>query len=234
MNGRAQPLGSPGVLLADAVGAVDGREPAALPGSSLLTLSPENLRPAAFDLEAAERAAAALLAAFGVPAGSEAALRTPARMVAGLAELLSTSAWEFTTFPNAESQHELVLARNVPFTPICAHHLLPFSGVAQVGVLPGKRIAGLSKLARTVEAFAARMQVQEELGQQIASFLESQLECRGVGVVLEAEHLCMTRRGIKAQGSDTVTIATRGLLRDDPPARAEFLYLAQAPGRGAL
>jgi hypothetical protein len=118
-------------------------------------------------------------------------------MVAGLAELLSTPAWEFTTFPNAEGQHELVLARNVPFTSVCAHHLLPFSGVAQVGVLPGERIAGLSKLARAVEAFAARMQVQEELGQQVASFLEGHLVCRGVGVVLEAEHLCMTRRGIK-------------------------------------
>jgi GTP cyclohydrolase I len=233
MNGRAQPLGIPGVLLAEAAGSADGNEPVVPPGNGLLTLRPENLSSAAFDLEAAERAAAALLAAFGVPADSEAALRTPARMVAGLAELLSTSAWEFTTFPNTESQHELVLARNVPFTSVCAHHLLPFSGVAQVGVLPGNRIAGLSKLARTVEAFAARMQVQEELGQQIASFLESQLECRGVGVVLEAEHMCMTRRGIKAQGSDTVTIATRGLLRDDSSTRAEFLLLAQAPGRRA-
>jgi GTP cyclohydrolase I len=77
------------------------------------------------------------------------------------------------------------------------------------------------------------MQVQEELGQQVASFLESRLECRGVGVVLEAEHLCMTRRGIKAQGCDTVTVATRGLLRDDPSARAEFLHLAQAQRRWA-
>jgi GTP cyclohydrolase I len=170
----------PGVLLlAGAAGPADEKGPAVPPGSGLLTLGPGNPSSAAFDLEAAERAAAALLAAFGVPAGSEAALRTPARMVAGLAELLSTPAWEFTTFPNAESQHELVLARNVPFTSVCAHHLLPFSGVAQVGVLPGERIAGLSKLARAVEAFAARTQVQEELGHQIASFLESRLECRG-------------------------------------------------------
>ena len=233
MNGSAQSLGNPGVLLAEAAGPADGKEPAVPPGKSLLTLVPGNLSSAGFDLEAAERAAAALLAAFGVPPGSEAARRTPARMVAGLAELLSTPAWEFTTFPNAEGQHELVLARNVPFTSVCAHHLLPFSGVAQVGVLPGERIAGLSKLARAVEAFAARMQVQEELGQQVASFLETRLECRGVGVVLEAEHLCMTRRGIKAQGCDTVTVATRGLLRDDRGARAEFLHLAQAPRRGA-
>jgi len=233
MNGRAQPLRIPGMLLAGAAGPADDKEPAVPPGNSLLMPGPGDLTSAAFDLEAAERAAAALLAAFGVPRESEAALRTPARMVAGLAELLSTPAWEFTTFPNTENQHELVLARNVPFTSLCAHHLLPFSGVAQVGVLPGKRIAGLSKLARAVEAFAARMQVQEELGQQIASFLEGQLECEGVGVVLEAEHLCMTRRGVRAQGSDTVTVATRGLLRDDPAARAEFLHLAQAPRRWA-
>jgi GTP cyclohydrolase I len=231
MNGSAQPLGDP--VLAQAAGPADGQEPAVPPGKSLLTLVPGNLSSATFDLEAAERAAAALLAAFGVPAGSEAARRTPARMVAGLAELLSTPAWEFTTFPNAEAQHELVLARDVPFTSVCAHHLLPFSGVAQVGVLPGERIAGLSKLARAVEAFAARMQVQEDLGQQVASFLESRLECRGVGVLLEAEHLCMTRRGIKARGCDTVTVATRGLLRDDRSARAEFLHLAQAPRRAA-
>jgi GTP cyclohydrolase IA len=132
-------------------------EPGSRLSNGLLTLRPENLSPAAFDLEAAERAAAALLAAFGVPADSEAALRTPARMVVGLAELLSAPAWEFTTFRNAESQHELVLARNVPFTSVCAYHLLPFSGAAQVGVLPGQRIAGPSKLARAVEAFAARM-----------------------------------------------------------------------------
>ena len=154
-------------------------------------------------------------------------------MVAGLAELLSSAPWEFTTFPNPEGQHELVLARDVPFTSVCAHHLLPFSGVAQVGVLPGERIAGLSKLARAVEAFAARMQVQEELGQQIAAFLDEQLQCRGVGVLLVAEHLCMTRRGVRALGADTVTIASRGLLRDDPAARAEFLQLAMPCTRRA-
>lgn len=195
--------------------------------------APVDLVSPGIDVEAAVRAAAALLAALGIPDGSEAALRTPGRMVAGLAELLSSSPWEFTTFPNTEGQHELVLARDVPFTSVCAHHLLPFSGVAQVGVLPGERIAGLSKLARAVEAFAARIQVQEELGQQIAAFLQEQLQCRGVGVLLVAEHLCMTRRGVRALGADTVTIATRGLLRDDPAARAEFLHLAMPCTRRA-
>ncbi|MGQ0779207.1 MAG: GTP cyclohydrolase I [Pseudonocardiales bacterium] len=185
------------------------------------------------NIEEAERAAAALLAALGVPDGGEVALRTPARMVAGLAELLSSPPWEFTTFSNLEEQYELVLARDLPFTSICAHHLLPFSGIAQVGVLPGKRIAGLSKLARAVEAFAARMQVQEELGQQIAAFLEEQLDCRGVAVILAAEHLCMTRRGVRAMGADVVTIASRGQLRDDTVARAEFLQLAMSQTRRA-
>ncbi|MGH3874025.1 MAG: GTP cyclohydrolase I [Pseudonocardiaceae bacterium] len=183
------------------------------------------------NVEEAERAAAALLTALGVPDDSEVALRTPVRMVAGLVELLSSPPWEFTTFPNRGGQHELVLARDVPFTSICAHHLLPFSGTAHVGVLPGKRIAGLSKLARTVEAFAARMQVQEELDQQIAAFLEAQLDCRGVAVVLAAEHLCMTRRGVRAMGADAVTIASRGQLRDDTAARAEFLQLAMPQTR---
>ncbi|MBL7489742.1 GTP cyclohydrolase I [Frankia sp. AgB1.9] len=222
-----------GLAASSAASRRDEHEPAAPPGSSLLTLRPENPGSAFFDLDAAKTAAAALLAAFGVPSDSEAALRTPARMVAGLAELLSTSAWEFTTFPNTERQHELVLARNIPFTSVCAHHLLPFSGLAHVGVLPGERIAGLSKLARAVDEFAARLQVQEELGQQIVSFLEERLACRGVGVVLEAEHLCMTRRGVKAQGCDTVTIATRGLLRDDPAARSEFLSMAHVSARRA-
>jgi GTP cyclohydrolase IA len=207
----------------------------------VLTADPETGRRAVgliartpcIDVEAAEQAASALLAALGVPDSSEAALRTPARMVAGLAELLSSSAWEFTTFPNREDQHELVLTRDIPFTSVCAHHLLPFSGTAQVGWLPGQRIAGLSKVARTVQTFAARMQVQEELGQQIATFLDERLECRGVGVVLTAEHLCMTRRGVRALGADTITIASRGRLRDDPVARAEFLQLAMPHARRA-
>jgi GTP cyclohydrolase I len=174
---------------------------------------------ACIDVEAAERAAAALLAALGVPEGTEVALRTPARMVAGLAELLTVPRWSFTTFPNDEGHHELVLVRDVPFTSVCAHHLLPFAGVAQVGVLPGERIAGLSKLARTVTAFAARLQVQEELGQQISGFLEEQMECRGVGVVLCAEHLCMTRRGVRASG---MTIP--------PPARSSCRWRCRRRG----
>ena len=150
------------------------------------------------DVEAAVRAAAALLAALGVPDGSEAAVRTPGRMVAGLAELLSSSPWEFATFPNREGQHELVLARDVPFTSVCAHHLLPFSGVAQVGVLPGERIAGLPELARAVEAFAGRMQVQVELGQQIAPARPCEREIN------------RTWRGIPRDRPDILAVASPG------------------------
>jgi GTP cyclohydrolase I len=127
-----------------------------------------------------------------------------------------------------------VLARNVPFTSVCAHHLLPFSGGAQVGVLPGRRIAGLSKLARAVEAFAARMLSRRNSASRSLPSWRAVWSAWGVGVVLEAEHLCMTRRGVRAQGSGTVTIATRGLMRDDPSARAGFLHLAQAPGGRGL
>jgi GTP cyclohydrolase I len=189
--------------------------------------------PDRLDRVSAERAAASLLAALGVPDDSEVARRTPARMVAGLAELLDRSAFEFTTFPNREGQHDLVLVRGVPFISICAHHLMPFSGTAHVGVLPGPKIAGLSKLARAVEWCAANLQVQEELGQQVATLVEQRLECRGVGVIMVAEHSCMTRRGVRALGAETITVALRGELRTDPGAREEFLRLAGTSGSGA-
>lgn len=201
------------------------------PGCAPPKLVPES---PVIDLDAAEQAAAALLTALGVPDGTETAARTPARMVAGLAELLTAPSYEFTTFDNREGQHELVLVRDVPFTSVCAHHVLPFSGMAYLGVLPDTRIAGLSKLARAVETFAAGLQVQEELGQQVATFLERVLDCRGVAVVLSAEHVCMTRRGVRAHGAQTLTLASRGQLHDDSAARSEFLQLVSPTvGRAA-
>ncbi|MEV6849240.1 GTP cyclohydrolase I FolE [Actinoplanes sp. NPDC051411] len=184
------------------------------------------------DAAAAQEAVAALLRALGVDQATEIAARTPARAATGLIELLSAPSWEFTTFPNVEGHHELVLEQDIAFTSVCAHHLLPFSGHAHVGIYPGKRLAGLSKIARAVTTFAAGLQVQEELGQQLAGFLEQHLECLGVGVVLQAEHLCMTRRGAQAAGTRTTTIATRGRLRTDAAARAELLTLITA-GRTA-
>ena len=179
------------------------------------------------DRSRAERAVAELLAALGYPVEGEHRAGTPQRVASALAEMLTPSAFLPTTFPNDEGYDELVVARDVPFRSLCEHHLLPFYGCAHVGYLPGARIVGLSKLARVVEHFAAALQVQERLTQQVADWLHAQLGARGVGVVLEAEHLCMSLRGVRARGSRTVTSALRGELRTDARTRDEFLALTR-------
>ena len=146
-------------------------------------------------------------------------------MVRAYAELFDSEPFRLTTFPNDEGYDELVLARGIPFRTVCEHHMLPFFGVAQVGYLPGERIVGLSKLARVVQHYAARPQTQERLTKQVANCLATRLHPRGTGVVLEAEHTCMTLRGVQARGSTTVTSALLGTLRDDARSRAEFLAL---------
>jgi GTP cyclohydrolase I len=148
-------------------------------------------------------------------------------VAAAYAEMLTPRDFNLTTFPNDEGYNELVLARNIPFHSLCQHHMLPFKGVAHVGYLPGKRILGLSKLARVVELFSRRFQVQERLTKQVADWLDHELDPKGVGVVLDAEHLCMTLRGVEAAGSRTVTSALHGLLRSDERSRAEFFALAR-------
>jgi len=178
------------------------------------------------DLPAAERAVADLLGALGQDLDDEHSRETPRRVAATFAELLTPRPFNVTTFPNSEGYDELVVARDIPFHSLCQHHLLPFEGVAHVGYLPGHRIVGLSKLARVVELFARRLQVQERLTMQIAEWLEEHLGPKGVGVVIEAEHLCMTLRGVQATGSRTVTSALHGLLREDPGSRQEFLSVA--------
>jgi GTP cyclohydrolase I len=179
------------------------------------------------DIDAARRAAGDLLLALGADLQDEGLRETPRRIAEVYAELLTPSAFEPTTFPNDEGYDELVVAREIPFHTLCMHHLLPFRGVAHVGYLPGERIIGLSKLARIVEYFARDLQVQERLTEQIAGWLDSHLRAKGIGVVLEAEHLCMSLRGVKAQGARTVTSALRGAVRDDPRTRQEFLDLAR-------
>ena len=179
------------------------------------------------DRPRAERAVAELLAALGYPVEGEHRAGTPQRVASALAEMLTPSAFLPTTFPNDEGYDELVVARDVPFRSLCEHHLLPFYGCAHVGYLPGARIVGLSKLARVVEHFAAALQVQERLTQQVADWLHAQLGARGVGVVIEAEHLCMSLRGVRARGSRTVTSALRGELRTDARTRDEFLALTR-------
>jgi GTP cyclohydrolase I len=177
------------------------------------------------DLPRAEWAVAELLAALGQDSGSAHLADTPRRVAATYAELLRPPNFDLTTFPNEEGYDELVLATGIPFASLCQHHLLPFVGVAHVGYLPGDRIVGLSKLARVVELFARRLQVQERLTTEVAGWLQDRLAPRGVGVVLEAEHLCMTLRGVRATGARTVTSALHGLLRESPRSRQEFLAL---------
>jgi GTP cyclohydrolase IA len=178
------------------------------------------------DLAAAEVAAGDFLTALGIRVDASESLRdTPGRMARAYAELFSPRSFDLTTFPNDEGYDELVLARSIPVRSVCEHHLLPFVGVAHVGYHPGQRIIGLSKLARVVEHFASRPQVQERLTKQVAGWLNEQLVPAGVGVVIEAEHLCMTLRGVQARGSNTVTSSMLGTLRQDPRSRAEFLAL---------
>jgi GTP cyclohydrolase I len=180
------------------------------------------------DVAAAERAAAAFLTALGVTAPAA----TPGRMARAYAELLDPRSFDPTTFPNDEGYDELVLARDIPVRSVCEHHMLPFVGVAHVGYLPDERILGLSKLARVVELHAHRPQVQERLTTQVADWLHTHLRPRGVGVVVEAEHMCMTLRGVRAAGTITITSSVRGALRDDPRSRAEFLALTTGGRHG--
>jgi len=179
----------------------------------------------AVDLAAAEQAAHALLGALGVDLTAEGVRDTPRRVARMYAELLTPAPFAPTTFANDGGYDELVVATQIPFHSLCEHHLLPFVGVAHVGYLPGERIIGLSKLARVVELFARDLQVQERLTTQVAGWLDAHLRPRGVGVVIEAEHLCMSLRGVQKAGARTVTSALLGLVRDDPRTRQEFLSL---------
>jgi GTP cyclohydrolase I len=179
----------------------------------------------AVDLPAAEAAVTALLRALGRDPASPHLAETPRRVARSYAELLTGRQFDLTTFPNDEGYDELVIARDIPLQSLCEHHLLPFSGVAHIGYLPGARILGLSKLARVLELFARDLQVQERLTQQVADWLQEHLAPRGVGVVVEAEHLCMSLRGVRASGARTVTSALHGVLRSDARSRAEFFAL---------
>jgi GTP cyclohydrolase IA len=197
-----------------------------------MTLTPLHAveaRASSVDHAAAERAARDLLVALGCDLARESVRDTPRRMAAAYAELLTPRPFRATTFPNEEGYDELVVARDIPFHSLCEHHLLPFHGVAHIGYLPGERIVGLSKLGRVVELYARRLQVQERLTTQVARWLCEELAPKGVGVVIEAEHLCMSLRGVQKPGARTITSALHGLVRDDPRTRQEFLALAGGP-----
>lgn len=177
-----------------------------------------------------EAAAADFLTALRVSLDAEGMRDTPRRMADAYREMLTPRPFVGTTFPNDEGYDELVVARSITVHSVCEHHLLPFIGVASVGYLPGKRILGLSKFARVVEMFARRPQVQERLTKQVADWLQANLQPRGVGVVIEAEHLCMTLRGVRSSGAVTTTSALHGLIRNDPRSRSEFFSLTGIGG----
>ncbi len=181
-------------------------------------------------LDDATAAARDMLSALGLPIHSEEMAETPRRLVHAYAELLTPEPFEMTTFPNTEAYDELVLVRDIPLRSVCEHHLLPFVGVAHVGYLPAERIVGLSKLARTVDHFARGVQTQERLTTQVADHLQQHLSPLGVGVVIEAEHTCMSVRGARAAGARTVTARLLGRLREDAATRAEFLALTRELG----
>jgi len=184
------------------------------------------------DPRAAEEAAADFLTALGVDLDDESTAETPRRMAQAYAEMLTVPDFDLTTFPNDERYDELVLVEDLPVQSLCEHHMLPFVGRAHVGYLPSERILGLSKFARLVEFHARHAQTQERLTKRIADQLQRELSPYGVGVVIEAEHTCMSLRGARVPGARTVTSALFGQLRDDPASRSEFLSLARR-SRGA-
>lgn len=148
---------------------------------------------------------------------------TPTRFVAMLMELTTARSFNFKVF-DAKGKDEMVIIRNIPFVSVCNHHVVPFIGKADIGYIPGDYMAGLSKFARVVHFFARSLQVQERLTEQIADFLEEKLKPRGLAVVLEAEHMCMTIRGVQTPGTTTYTAVMRGFFNDhDRTAKAEFL-----------
>jgi GTP cyclohydrolase IA len=179
------------------------------------------------DRPGVRRAARDLLLALGADVDEPDLQDTPRRVADAYAELLTPHPFQATTFPNDDGYDELIVARAIPFHSLCRHHLLPFHGVAHVGYLPDERIVGLSKLGRVVELFARDLQIQERLTIQIAGWLDRELAPKGVGVVLEAEHLCMSLRGVQKFGATTVTSALHGLVRDDARTRQEFLALTK-------
>jgi GTP cyclohydrolase IA len=183
--------------------------------------------PRRIDHAALQRAVGDLLRALGGDVAAEGLRETPRRVAEAYAELLTPPVFRATTFPNEDDYDGLIVAQAIPFHSLCMHHLLPFRGLAHVGYLPGERIIGLSKLARVVERFARDLQIQERLTVQIADWLQDELVPAGVGVVLEAEHMCMSLRGVQQPGARTVTSALRGAIRDDAETRQEFLALTR-------
>ena len=179
-----------------------------------------------------EAAVREILAAVGEDPSRDGLRDTPARVARMYDELLNghlTDPDEHLEVTFDHAHDEMVVVKDIQFQSLCEHHLLPFFGTVAVGYLPSERIVGLSKLARVVEHLARRLQVQEQFACQIADAIERVLDTGGVAVMVEAEHLCMTMRGVRKPGSRMVTTVTRGAFRNNPATRAEFLHAIGHP-----
>lgn len=188
------------------------------------------------DLKTIEESVRTILSAIGDNPDREGLLDTPRRVARMYGELFAgmrEDPGEYLDVSFTEKYDEMVVLRDIPFYSMCEHHMLPFMGRAHVAYLPNGKVAGLSKLARVVEAFARRPQLQERLTQQIAQLLMERLEAKGVGVILEATHTCMTIRGVKKPGSVMVTSAMLGRFRTDLATRTEAMQLLTG-GRGLI
>jgi len=184
------------------------------------------------DRHSIEAACGQILIAVGEDPNRPGILDTPARVARMCEEMFPRGDPDFvpTVFDNP-GYDELVVVRAVPFYSLCEHHMLPFFGVAHIGYVPGEKLIGLSKIVRLVWAKAKGLQIQERLTMEIADELERLLQPVGVGVVIEARHMCMEMRGVRCQGAETVTSALRGCLKEKPEARAEFFAICR-DGRG--
>jgi GTP cyclohydrolase IA len=194
-----------------------------------MSSSGAGLEVADFVGEAAEGAVATLLTFLGEDPDRDGLRATPRRVVAYLAEMTSgyeEDPAELLAVSFSERCDEMVVLTGVDFTSLCEHHLLPFTGTATVGYVPAERVVGVSKLARVVDIFAHRLQVQERLTRQVAEAVSEHLEPLGVGVVVEASHACLGCRGARKPGATMVTSAMTGVMLEKPEARAEFLALA--------
>jgi GTP cyclohydrolase I len=213
--------------------AVTKKHDAALPADIRAETQPVGTRPTR---AAAEAAVKTLIAYAGDDPAREGLVDTPRRVVAAYDELFGgyhASPVDVLdrTFSEIGTYDDLVLVRDIPFYSHCEHHIMPFVGRAHVAYLPVERVVGLSKIARLIDVYARRMQTQEHLNSQIITAIDEVLKPRGVAVMLEAEHTCMSLRGVEKPGSKTITSQFTGLFRDDPTEQARFIMLVRGPQR---
>ncbi|WP_293807976.1 GTP cyclohydrolase I FolE [uncultured Bosea sp.] len=185
--------------------------------------------------EEAEAAVRTLLLWAGDDPSREGLAETPQRVVKAYKELYRGYDEDphdilDRVFEEVDGYQDMVLVRDIPFYSHCEHHMVPFVGKAHIGYYPSKGVVGLSKLARIVDVYARRLQTQETMTAQIADVIEEVLEPRGVAILVEAEHMCMSMRGVQKQGSSTMTTQYRGVFRDDPAEQVRFFTMVKSPG----